>query len=465
MTQSKVEKLSSPAPALPSLINVAAYARVSSGKDAQLNSLSAQISYYNRMIQNHAGWLFCGVYADEAVSGTKDGRENFNRLLEDCRAGKIHMIITKSVSRFARNTVTLLKTVRELKQLGVDVYFEEQGIHTRSGEGELMLTIMAGFAEEESLSVSENMKWRVRKNFEEGKPWGMNVLGYKWRDGRIVIVPEEAEIIRRIYREYLSGRGATIIARDLNRDGLFGRSGKEWRPTGVLRTLRNYNYTGNLILQKTFSENHLTKRRMVNDGQLPKVHVEGSHEAIVSLEDFLTVQDEIRRRAEMNGQREKRAPVTYPFTGMIVCAQCGKSYRRKAMRYNTVWICSTFNQKGKAFCASRQIPEEILCNAARDVVGDLDLLREKVSCIRADNGNRLTFCMKDGSEIIKQWEDRSRAESWTAEMRIAAANRTKEQWYGKNHSDPGNRGHENPDAAVFKEKAQSGGICQGFYGL
>ena len=255
MTQGTVEKLRSPVPSLPALTKVAAYARVSSGKDAQLNSLSAQISYYNRMIQNHAGWLFCGVYADEAISGTKDDRANFNRLIEDCRAGKISLVITKSISRFARNTVTLLSTVRELKQLGVDVFFEEQGIHTLSGEGELMLTIMAGFAEEESLSVSENMKWRVKKNFEEGKPWSWRLFGYRHENGKFVIVPDEAEIVRRICHDYLSGSGSVKIADSLTREGLYGRGGHPWQYTNVLRILKNYNYTGNLI---PVSYTHLT---------------------------------------------------------------------------------------------------------------------------------------------------------------------------------------------------------------
>ena len=155
---------------IPQLKRVAAYARVSSGKDAMLHSLSAQISYYSDLIQNHSGWQYAGVYADEALTGTKDNRENFQRLLADCRAGNVDMVITKSISRFARNTVTLLETVRELKNMGVDVFFEEQNIHSLSADGELMLTILASYAQEESLSASENQKWRVKRNFENGMP-------------------------------------------------------------------------------------------------------------------------------------------------------------------------------------------------------------------------------------------------------------------------------------------------------
>ena len=276
---------------------VAAYARVSSGKDAMLHSLSAQVSYYSDYIQKH-GWEYAGVYADEALTGTKDNRENFQRLLAECRKGNVDMVITKSISRFARNTVTLLSTVRELKALGVDVYFEEQNIHTMSADGELMLTILASYAQEESLSVSENMKWRIRRNFEDGKPWSGLILGYRFEDGQYVIVPEEAEVVRRIYREYLDGKGATVIMKGLNDDGIRTRVGKPWRIEGVLKVLKNYNYTGNLLLQKTYSENHLTKRKMINNGERPQYHAVGTHEAIVDLATWEAVQEEIHRRAE-----------------------------------------------------------------------------------------------------------------------------------------------------------------------
>ena len=460
-TDTKIETLVSPLPPLPKVIRAAAYARVSAGKDAQLESLAAQVSYYNRIIQERPGWVFAGVYADEAISGTKNNRENFERLIADCRAGLVDLIVTKSVSRFARNTVTLLKTVRELKSLGIDVFFEEQNIHTLSGEGELMLTILAGFAEEESLSASENIKWRVKKNFEEGKLWSYHAFGYRQIEGHLVIVPDEAETVRRIFREYLSGSGSKTIAEGLARDGVTVRSGMPFSPRSVLRILHNYTYTGNLLLQTTFSENHLTKRKKVNKGQLPKYHIESAHEPIVSLSDYLAVQDELRRRAEANGYKENRTPVMYPFTGMIVCAGCGKHYRRKAMRNNTVWICPTFNQKGKAFCPSKQIPEETLMRVTAELVGDCALLRETVSEIKAENGNLLTFCMKDGSEITRRWEDRSRADSWTPEMREEAGKRTKERRNAKNNSDPGNSGHENQKAFEHSEKAESCRLCAG----
>ena len=192
---------------------VAAYARVSSGKDAMLHSLSAQVSYYSDLIQNHDDWLYVGVYADEAKTGTKESRADFQRLIADCHAGKIDMVITKSISRFARNTVTLLQTVRDFKAWEVDIFFEEQNIHTMSGDGELMMTILASYAQEESRSASENQKWRIKRNFEEGMPWNGAMLGYRLKNGRYEIIPEEADIVRRIYDEYLSGDGYLTIAK------------------------------------------------------------------------------------------------------------------------------------------------------------------------------------------------------------------------------------------------------------
>ena len=391
---------------------VAAYCRVSSGKDAMLHSLSAQVSYYSDYIQKH-GWEYAGVYADEALTGTKDNRENFQRLLTECRKGTIQMVITKSISRFARNTVTLLETVRELKTLGVDVYFEEQNIHTMSADGELMLTILASYAQEESLSVSENMKWRIRRNFEEGKPWSGLILGYRFQNGQFAVVPEEAEIVKRIFREYLNGLGATAIMKGLNEDGILTRLGKPWRIEGVLKILRNYNYTGNLILQKTYRENHLTKRKLKNNGEKPQYHAVGTHEAIIDLATFEAVQEELARRSE-HYSGKKPSTVTYPFTRLIVCANCGKHYKRKTTATGIVWICSTYNTHGKKACASKAIPESVLYELTADTpIGDL-------TAIRAEKDNTLIFCFKNGSQTVKRWQDRSRRESWTEEMKEKA---------------------------------------------
>ena len=206
-----IERVDFQIPMQPKALRVCAYARVSSGKDAMLHSLSAQVSYYNSLIQTHAGWLYCGVYSDEAITGTKSQRDGFQRMLASCRAGEIDLIITKSISRFARNTVTLLETVRELKSLGVDVFFEEQNIHTMSADGELMLTILASYAQEESLSASENQKWRIRKAFENGELVNLRFLfGYNITASGIQVNEREAAIVREIFTRFNGGESLKL---------------------------------------------------------------------------------------------------------------------------------------------------------------------------------------------------------------------------------------------------------------
>lgn len=410
-------------PIQPRAKRVAAYARVSSGKDAMLHSLSAQVSYYSNLIQNHPGWLYCGVYADEALTGTQENRAEFQRLLDECRAGNIDLIITKSISRFARNTVVLLQTVRDLKSLGVDVYFEEQNIHSMSADGELMLTILASYAQEESLSASENQKWRIKKNFEDGKPWSGQMLGYRYENGVYIVKPEEAETVRSIFADYLSGMGVEAIMKKLNAQGRLSRNGHAWCRSSVRKVLGNYSYTGNLLLQTTFRENHITKKTLPNRGELPMYHAENTHEAIVSMEDYQAVQAEMARRSAKHN-KTKRGPAKYPFTKMIVCGTCGKGYRRKVTRTGPVWICNTFNVYGKGTCASKQIPEGTLEKAAAEVLGldafDAKALHDKITTVRAEGNNTLVFLFKDGAQTVKRWTDRSRSESWTPEMRAAA---------------------------------------------
>lgn len=400
----------------PQYLKVCAYTRVSSGKDAMLHSLSAQVSHYSEMIQSHTGWVYCGVYSDEALTGTKSDRDGFQQMLTDCRAGKIDMVITKSISRFARNTVTLLETVRELKSLGVDVFFEEQNIHTMSADGELMLTILASYAQEESRSVSENQKWRVKRNFEAGIPWNGRMLGYRMQDGKYYIIPEEAELVRRIYREFLDGMGRNRIAAKLNDEGIQPtRYGEEWHPQTIAKILRNYAYTGNLLLQRFYCESYITKKTVPNNGQKTMYHAERTHEAIIPLEEWKAVQTEIERRAEQHKSKPPAQP-SFFYTGRIQCAKCGKNFRRKTTAARVVWICATLNTKGKKHCASKQIPEATLDELVRQVTDDPFSVKK----IIADDGNTLHFHFSDGSVVTRTWTDRSRAESWTPEMKEKA---------------------------------------------
>ena len=394
-------------------LNVCAYARVSSGKDAMMHSLSAQISYYQTYIQRKQNWRFRGVYADEAISGTKDNRDRFNAMLEECRKGHIDLIVTKSISRFARNTITLLETIRELKDIGVNVYFEEQNINTLSAEGEVLLTLLASYAQEEARSASENQKWRVLLNFKQGKPWCCTMFGYRHEKGKFYIVEREAEIIRWIYKSYLEGRGTTAISNDLAAYGEVGRKGHLFSKGLVMKILRNYTYTGNLILQTTFRENYMTKVRKKNEGQLPMYQAEDTHEPIIDLTTFKEVQAEIARREKEFAPKKEKG--RYAFTGLIKCENCGKGFRRKTTATRVVWICSTFNTRGKMYCHAKQIPEETL----EKLTADLDL--STVKEIRAAEENKLTFVFKDGKEEIRYWKDRSRSESWTEEKRKKAS--------------------------------------------
>ena len=416
------------APRLERKLRVAAYARVSSGKDAMLHSLSVQIGYYNELIQKHSDWEYAGVYADEAVTGTKENRGEFQRLLADCRAGLIDLILTKSVSRFARNTVTLLETVRDLRALGVDVFFEKQNIHTMSSDGELMMTILASYAQEESHSASENQKWRVKKNFEEGKPWDCTILGYRAKNGVFEIVPEEAATVRQIFVWYLEGLGKAAIANRLNELGIPTRKGGEWHHNTITKMLRNEAYMGDLHLQKTFRTDYLTKQTRINQGELPSYFVQEAHEPIIDRATFAAVQTEMKRRAEKNTMPKGCATV---FTGVIRCGQCGKNYRRKTTGTGIVWVCATFNTKGKRYCASKQIPEGTLkavCAAILDTDSfDEKVFTERVDFITAMPDNLLKFHFKDGHTDCRTWTDRSRRESWTPEMRRAAAERTRQR--------------------------------------
>ena len=421
-----VEKKAPVDPVQPRFTRVAAYARVSTGKDAMLHSLSAQVGYYSAMIRNHRGWLYSGVYSDEARTGTKYERPGFQKLLEDCRAGKIDLIVTKSVSRFSRNTVDFLETVRELKALGVDVFFEEQNLHSISKGGELMMTLISGISQEESRSASENVKWRIRKNFEAGIPWNARILGYRLKNGVFEIEPGEAETIRRIFELYLSGMGTLKIAKTLNAEGRRTLENHLWQRNSVCVVLKNDVYTGSLTLQKTYRENHVNKRKRINRGEYAQYRVEESHEPIIPQAVFDAVQAEIARRAEERGGGRK--PSESAFSGKLVCQNCGRPYWRRTVRSGHVWQCATFGTMGKSACASKQIPEETLTRACAAVLEqpdfDPDVFKDKVIRITVCNGNRLVFRLFDGSETEFIWRDRSRSESWTDEMKEAARQRT-----------------------------------------
>ena len=424
-----IRKIQQPAALHLAKKRVAAYARVSSGKDAMLHSLSAQVSYYSEYIQRNSNWEFSGVYADEALSGTKDMRPEFQRMLADCRAGEVNMVITKSISRFARNTVTLLETTRELKALGIDVYFEEQNIHTISGEGEMILTLLACVAQEESRATSENCKWRIREQFKNGETANWRFLyGYRIQKGEAFVEPSEAAVVRRIFDEYLSGDGAYCIANRLCSDGIPSYYGGEWTAKRVYAALKNEKYTGNALLQKAYVTDHLTKKKVVNNGELPRYYAEDTHPAIIDMEQFEAVQRRLAAANERTNAKGNHAS-RYPFSGMICCGQCGSYYRRKTNRGRHYWNCSTYLTKGTAACQAKQIPEDTLIALTNQALGittfDEDIFKKHISAMCVPSQNRVIFTFTDGSRVETEWKDRSRSESWTEDKRRAVGEQTR----------------------------------------
>lgn len=425
-TERIVERVNTLIPAQPQALRVCAYARVSTGKDAMLHSLSAQVSYYSKMIQESSGWLYCGVYSDEAVTGTKRERVGFQRMIEECRQGNIDLVITKSISRFARNTVTLLQTVRELKSLGVDVFFEEQRIHTQSSDGELMMTILASYAQEESLSASENQKWRIRKAFENGELINLRFLfGYDITPDGINVNEKDAAIVREIYTRFNSGESMCSICRDLNVRGHKGALGGTWCATRIRDTLSNEKYLGNALLQKQYRNNHIEKKLLPNRGELPMYFAEGTHEPIIDQATFDKAQERLNMLAQRTANRQK--PTHSVFSGLIRCGLCGNTYRRVTYRKKHYWDCTMFHEKGKSACTAKRIPEETLevltCEALGTTCLAPDTVRSKITAIRIEKNNVVVFCTDDSSEIVKRWKDRSRAESWTPEMKEKARQR------------------------------------------
>ena len=405
-------------------LRVCAYARVSSGKDAMLHSLSAQVSYYQKFIASHIDWQFCGIYADEAFTGTKEVRPQFQALLEECRKGNVDLVVTKSISRFARNTITLLQTVRELKNLGVDVYFEEQNINTLSADGELMLTILASYAQEESLSASENQKWRIRKSFESGEIVAafMKLYGYRVVKGKITINEDEAPLVREIFAQFAGGASLADIAHWLNENKVPCIVKGAWSSRKVRLILANEKYSGNALLQKTYRNNHLEKLKRVNRGELPKFYVEDTHPAIVDMITYQIVKERLQGATDYFTSTTPQSDS--PFSKKMVCGYCGEYVKRAKNNARTIWNCHRYLEDGKAGCKdAKQIRNDILEQCCCEVFGwttlDAEFIRKNVVQIKVFD-RKLIFEMVGGQTIEKVWQYKSRSASWTPEMRERA---------------------------------------------
>ena len=386
-------------------INVAAYARVSSDKDAMLHSLLQQREYYENLITNNYSWNYVNVYVDEGITGTKTNRPQFTKMIEDAKKGKIDLIVTKSISRFARNTLTLLNTVRELKELNVDIYFEEENIHTLQSEGELLLSILASKAEEESRSVSENMRWRIKKNFSEGLSWGTHLYGYEYKNNEYKVIPQEAIVVRRIFDLFLSGNGVNKISKTLTELGYFNRNNKPFPPSTIRKMLLNEYYTGNKLLQKTYRKDYLSKKKELNKGLLPQYYVEESHEAIISNDEYLAVKELFMLKANKYAKKCKNA-VKSPLKGLVACSCCNSFYRRKKVHNKYIWICGKVLDKGASSCNSKQVPEDKLLDATSSIIGSVeaDDIKDEINKIYVCENHILRFELKDGTTKEIEWK-------------------------------------------------------------
>jgi len=354
---------------------VAAYARVSTRSEEQLLSVEAQKDYYPKYIASHLNWEFVALYVDEGISGTSSSRRpDFNRMIRDALDGKIDLIITKSISRFARNTVDTLTTIRQLKDSGVEVFFEKEQIFTFDSKGEFMLTLLSSMAQEESRSLSENVKWGRRKRMADGKyslPYGQ-FLGYKrGAGGKPEIVEAEATTIRQIYRMYLEGRTPSNIAAILTAQGIASPAGcSQWLTNTVISILTNEKYHGSALLQKTYTEDYLTKKRRKNSGELPQYFIEDDHEPIISRAVF----DEVQRK--MNAPRTiADNPSHNAFANKLICGDCGGRYGRKIVgsyrnnkkHRSAVWKCNDRYTQSKT-CLSPHLYEEVVVHAFHEAV-------------------------------------------------------------------------------------------------
>lgn len=390
---------------------VAAYARVSTDNDRQENSLSTQTTYYNDLIKANPEWEYCGVFVDDGVSGTQiKGRDQFNELIKACENHSVDIILTKSISRFARNTIDLLETVRKLKKLGVEIQFEKENIRTLSHEGELLLTLLGSIAQEESRSISENLRWSVKKKYEQGISLNHRCYGYRWNGKKLRVHTTEARVVRQIFSDYMKGKSFARIAEDLNNRGITP-SGKPFNKVAIGTILHNERYIGDTRLQKTYCKDFITHKRSINRGNAPSYYAEGTHTPIVKREVFEAVAKEIERRKQLGTLNIKKV-IRRCFTGIITCEKCGSKYiRTYKTPTNANWRCSSNRKHGASGCRSIGINEEQLKKLSALMMGQ-DLFHEQdfineVDHITAAGDGTFTFHFHDSRVMTKFWKSRS----------------------------------------------------------
>ncbi len=389
-------------------LRVAAYCRVSTDSDEQATSYETQIEHYTAYINGHPDWVLAGIFADDGISGTNTKkREEFNRMIDECMAGNIDMVITKSISRFARNTLDCLKYIRQLKEKNIPVYFEKENINTMDSKGEVLLTIMASLAQQESQSLSQNVKLGLQYRYQQGEIQVncARFLGYaKDENKHLVVVPEEAEIVKRIYREYLEGASMLKIARGLEADGIpNGAGNKRWHTSNITQILRNEKYIGDALLQKTYTVDFLTKKRVKNNGIVPQYYVENSHEAIIPREIFMQVQEELVRRRIVHTSPNGKNRVfssSHCLANIVYCGTCGEFYRRihwyNRGKKSIVWRCISRLENTGLFCDARTVPEsqieQVLLSAINQTLCQkndfLATLRQNIEAVLRDEKDK-----------------------------------------------------------------------------
>ena len=398
----KISKIEASKPTFRKRKKVAAYARVSLESEKLAHSLSAQVSYYSELIQSNPEWEYVGVYADSFISGTGTAkRAELQRLIADCEAGRVDIVLTKSISRFARNTVDLLEIVRHLKELGISVRFEKENLDSLTADGELMLSILAGFAEEESKSISSNIKWAIQKKYERGEQWHTAAFGYRWNGETFIVQEDEAVVVRRIFDDFLNDVPIRRIQKWVNENGFPGMSN-----VGITYMLQNEVYKGDVILQKYFTPNPLDHQSKRNEGELPRYYVENNHEPIVSREVWQAVQDKIQEAREYNPTVHRMVKPSC-FSGKIICCRCGYNYTKGLTKTNRTegltesWVCFGKIKHKKAFCPSLSIRGDRLREAAAQAMGmeefDDRAFTERVDKIVTTEGEALEFHFYDGA--------------------------------------------------------------------
>lgn len=361
-------------------LRVAAYCRVSTDQEEQQSSYQAQIDYYTAKINENKDWMLAGIFADEGITGTSaKKRIEFLKLMKLCEKGKIDMVLTKSISRFSRNTLDCLGYIRKLKEKGIPIIFEKEGINTMQMASEMTISLLGSFAQAESESISKNVTWGMRQSFKNGKVHFhyANFLGYeKGEDGEPKIVPEEAVIVKRIFQSYLAGYSITKIKVELETEGITSSTGKEVWSTNALRyMLSNEKYIGDALLQKTYVTDFLTKKSKKNQGEIPQYYVTGNHEGIISKELFNRVQEEIARRASKRKVSQKATKTEhskysskYVLSELLVCGDCGTQYRRVTWARNgkkkIVWRCINRLEYGTKYCKESPAMEEYILQDA-----------------------------------------------------------------------------------------------------